>query len=50
MWSINVNLRLLKAVYFVVDIVVVGVVIVVVVALFVVTGHIICSWGQKMLI
>ena len=39
MWSINVNLRLLKVVYLVVD--------VVVVALLVVTGHIILGGGPS---
>ena len=47
MWSINVNLRLLKAVDFVVDVdVVVVVVNAVFVALLVVTGHIIFGCGQ----
>ena len=51
MWSIDFNLRLLKAVHFVVDdIVVVGIVNVLVVALIVVTGHIIFSYVYKMLI
>ena len=56
-WSINVNLRLLKAVDFIIVVVVVVVIVivvvvvvfvvnVVVVALFVVTGHIILSYGQ----
>ena len=45
MWSINVILRLLKTVDFVV-VVVVNVVNVVVVALHVVTGHIEFSCGQ----
>ena len=45
MWSINVILRLLEAVDFVVAVVVV-VVNVVVVALIVVTGHIMFSCGQ----
>ena len=59
MWPINVNLRLLKAVDFVVDVdvifggvVVVAVVVVVgnvvVVALLLVTGHIIFICGQEM--
>ena len=45
MWSINDNLRLLKAVDFVVnvDVVVVDVLNVVVVALIVFNGHIVCS-------
>ena len=56
MWPINVNLRLLKAVDFVVDVDVIfgGVVVVVVVgnvvvvALLLVTGHIIFICGQEM--
>ena len=43
MWPINVNPRLLKAVNFVVDVVIVNVVVV---ALLVVTDQIIFSFGQ----
>ena len=50
MWSIDVNLRLPKAVDLVVDVVVVvavvAVVAVVVVVLLVFIGHFICSCGQ----
>ena len=48
MWPINVNLRLLKTVDFVVDVVVVVLVLVVnvVVVALVVIGHIIFSCGQ----
>ena len=48
MWSINVNLRLIKVVDFVVDVDVVDIVVVanvVVVTLLVVTGHITFSCG-----
>ena len=46
MWSINVHMRLLEAIDFVVDVVVVVVVNVVVVALLIVTGPIIFILGQ----
>ena len=50
MWSINVNLRLIKVVDFGVDVDVVDIVVVfvnvIVVALLVVTNHIIFSCGQ----
>ena len=47
LWPINVNMRLLKAVGFVVDVVVAAVIVnFVVLALLVVTSHIIFSCGQ----